>query len=158
MATIMTPHIEMNIAAAAGHACPGMRIHIIDIVHPPGISIPPDISAQNHAVAATLTAKAATDQVYRRNSSRVSGARCTASSIRAGSVLVEIVMLHPRLRPRSFLIPPLREEIEKVICRIDHLDPAGVGGVGVIDRTVVVLVEDADPFAVEHLHRQLCVI
>jgi hypothetical protein len=28
-------------AAAAGQVCPGIRIHAIDIVQPPGIGIPP---------------------------------------------------------------------------------------------------------------------
>jgi len=28
-------------AAAPGHVCPGIRIHAIDIVQPPGIGIPP---------------------------------------------------------------------------------------------------------------------
>jgi hypothetical protein len=30
-----------NDAAAPGHVCPGIRIHAIDIVQPPGIGIPP---------------------------------------------------------------------------------------------------------------------
>jgi hypothetical protein len=36
-----------NDAAATGHVCPGIRIHAIDIVHPPGIGISPiaDIDA-----------------------------------------------------------------------------------------------------------------
>ena len=31
----------MNIAATPGHVWPGIRIHVIDIVQPPGISISP---------------------------------------------------------------------------------------------------------------------
>jgi hypothetical protein len=32
--------MPMNDAAASGHVCPGIRIHAIDIVQPPGIGIP----------------------------------------------------------------------------------------------------------------------
>ena len=43
MATIITIHIAMNAAAAPSHVCPGIRIHAMDIVQPPGICIPPRI-------------------------------------------------------------------------------------------------------------------
>jgi hypothetical protein len=39
--TIITIHMPRNDAAALGHVCPGIRIHVIDIVQPPGIGIPP---------------------------------------------------------------------------------------------------------------------
>jgi hypothetical protein len=44
MATIITIHINMNDAAAPNQVCPGMRIHAMDIVQPPGICMPPRIS------------------------------------------------------------------------------------------------------------------
>src|ERR671922_2501670 len=37
--TIITTHMPRNDAAAPGHVCPGIRIHAIDIVQPPGIGI-----------------------------------------------------------------------------------------------------------------------
>src|SRR4029453_17042254 len=37
----MTTHMPRNDAAASSHVCPGIRIHAIDIVQPPGIGIPP---------------------------------------------------------------------------------------------------------------------
>lgn len=43
MATIMASHMSMNIVADAVQVCPGIRIHIMDIVQPPGMSIPPPI-------------------------------------------------------------------------------------------------------------------
>ena len=46
MATIIASHISRNIAAEIVQDCPGIRIHIIDIVQPPGIPIPPDIERQ----------------------------------------------------------------------------------------------------------------
>jgi hypothetical protein len=59
MATIITTHIAVNDAAAADQVCPGIRIHAIDIVQPPGIAIPPvaDMDARHAMVTAALTAK-----------------------------------------------------------------------------------------------------
>src|SRR6185295_7656053 len=39
IATIITTHMPRKVAAAPGHVCPGIRIHVIDIVQPPGIGI-----------------------------------------------------------------------------------------------------------------------
>jgi hypothetical protein len=39
IATIMVIHIVANIAPAPSHPCPGIRIHAIPIVQPPGIGI-----------------------------------------------------------------------------------------------------------------------
>src|SRR5258707_11522100 len=51
--------MPMNDAAASGHVCPGIRIHIIDIVQPPGIGIPPiaDMDTHQTIVSAALMAK-----------------------------------------------------------------------------------------------------
>jgi hypothetical protein len=40
IATIITIHMPRNDAVALSHVCPGIRIHAIDIVQPPGIGIP----------------------------------------------------------------------------------------------------------------------
>jgi hypothetical protein len=47
-----------NDAAAPAHDCPGIRIHAIDIVHPPAIAIPPiaDIELHQTIVSAALAA------------------------------------------------------------------------------------------------------
>ncbi|HMJ92184.1 MAG TPA: hypothetical protein VK530_20345, partial [Candidatus Acidoferrum sp.] len=39
MATIMANHMDWKLRADANQVWPGMRIHIMDIVQPPGISI-----------------------------------------------------------------------------------------------------------------------
>src|SRR5512145_3287759 len=59
IATIITIHMPRNDAAAPGHVCPGIRIHAIDIVQPPGIGIPPiaDMDAHQTIVIAALAAK-----------------------------------------------------------------------------------------------------
>jgi hypothetical protein len=48
-----------NDAATPVHVCPGIRIHAIDIVQPPGIRIPPiaDIEAHQTIVTAALAVK-----------------------------------------------------------------------------------------------------
>ena len=48
-----------NDAAAPGQVCPGIRIHAIDILQPPGIGISPiaDMGAHQAIVATALAAK-----------------------------------------------------------------------------------------------------
>jgi len=43
MATIMTTHIPMTMAAAISQFCPGILIHAIDMIQPPGMAMPPDM-------------------------------------------------------------------------------------------------------------------
>src|SRR5256885_13107147 len=54
IATIITTHIARNDAAAPGHVCPGIRIHAIDIVQPPGIVISPIADMDAHAMIVTV--------------------------------------------------------------------------------------------------------
>jgi hypothetical protein len=57
MATIITAHMPRKDAATPVHVCPGIRIHAIDRVQPPGIGISPiaDMAAQSWIVTAVLT-------------------------------------------------------------------------------------------------------
>src|SRR5436309_8408578 len=59
IAIIITTHMPRNDAAAPGHVCPGIRIHAIDIVQPPGIGISPivDMDAHQTIVTAALVPK-----------------------------------------------------------------------------------------------------
>src|SRR6476646_10660484 len=63
IATIITTHMPRNDAAVPGHVCPGIRIHAIDIVQPPGIVIPPiaDMDVQQTIVIAALAAKSSAE-------------------------------------------------------------------------------------------------
>src|SRR5438552_1742227 len=63
IATIITTHMPRNDAAAPGHVCPGIRIHAIAIVQPPGIGISPiaDIDAHQTIVTAALAAKSSAE-------------------------------------------------------------------------------------------------
>src|SRR5258705_3834694 len=63
IATIIPTDMPRNDAAAPGHVCPGMRIHAIDIVQPPGIGISPiaDMDAHQPIVSAALSAKSSAE-------------------------------------------------------------------------------------------------
>jgi hypothetical protein len=63
IANIITIHMPRNDAAAPGHVCPGIRIHVIDIVQPPGIVMLPiaDIDEHQMAVSAVLAANSSAD-------------------------------------------------------------------------------------------------
>src|SRR4030081_3581653 len=63
IATIITTHMPRNDAAAPGHVCPGIGIHAIDIVQPPGIGISPiaDMDAHQTIVTAALAAKSSAE-------------------------------------------------------------------------------------------------
>jgi hypothetical protein len=52
-----------NDAAAPNHVCPGIRIHAIDILQPPGIGISPvaDMDVHQGIVAAALAAKSSAE-------------------------------------------------------------------------------------------------
>src|SRR5229473_5596660 len=63
IATIITTHMPRNDAAAPGHVCPGIRIHAIDIIQPPGIGISTiaDMDAHQTIVTAALEAKSSAE-------------------------------------------------------------------------------------------------
>src|SRR5438552_19207908 len=63
IATIITTHMPRNDAAAPGHVWPGIRIHAIDIVQPPGIGISPiaDMDVHQTIVTAALAAKSSAE-------------------------------------------------------------------------------------------------
>src|SRR5215207_2971400 len=99
IATIITVHIARNDAAAPDHVWPGIRIHAIDIVQPPGISINPVAVIELHhsmvspALAATSSVEMPMKQAW--------------DPLR--SALGVIVMMAP---PDALLVPPLRCTVE----------------------------------------------
>jgi hypothetical protein len=60
MATIIASHISTKLRADVSQVWPRIRIHIIDIVQPPGISISQHIDRQKYTVAKTPAANAKT--------------------------------------------------------------------------------------------------
>src|SRR5262245_8091674 len=67
-------------------------------------------------------------------------------------ILVAVVALHPVHEVAVLgLVAPLGHHVEPAIDRQEHLRAAAVGGIGVIDRAVVVLIENADARKLVHL-------
>src|SRR5688572_14299406 len=64
IAIIITTHMPRNEIAMNANDCPGIRIHAIDIVQPPGIGMPPiaDIDVPKTTVIATLATKSSAEK------------------------------------------------------------------------------------------------
>src|ERR1700738_5533741 len=114
IATLTTTHMPRNDAAAPGHVCPGIRIHVIDIVQPPGSGISPiaDMDAHQTIVTAALAAKSSAEtpkkarwearsETMRRGISR---SQLRQRHPRLGSSLVVLVVAAP---PEACLVAPL---------------------------------------------------
>src|SRR5260370_24293424 len=113
IAAIITTHMPRNDAAAPGHVCPGIRIHAIDIVQPPGIGISPipDMDAHQTIVTAALAAKSSAETPKNACWEARSEAMRRESPIpqlrqrhpRLGSALVVLVVVAP---PHARLLAP----------------------------------------------------
>src|SRR5919205_1031257 len=119
IATIVTTHMPRNDAAAPGHVWPGIRIHAIDIVQPPGIGIPPlaDMDAHQTIVTVALAAKSSAETPKK--------ARREARS--AGVVLIMAA------EPDARLVTPSWRPVEPLVHAPETVEPARVGRVGVVD-------------------------
>src|SRR5437879_5827925 len=149
MATIITTHVTMNEAAAPTQVCPGILIHAIDLVQPPGIAMPPDMETHPWIVPAALAT----------NRSALVPRNALSPARPGSSVRVSIVMPDPGLRElQTVLVSPFGNQVEVVIGAVQHVDPAGIGRVGMEDRAPRVLVEDAEPLAVRAVHRRLRIV
>ena len=117
IATIITTHMPRNDAAAPGQVCPGIRIHAIDIVQPPGIGISPiaDMDSHQTIVTAALPAKSSAEtpkkarwearsETMRREISR---SPLRQRHPRLGSALVVLVVAAPP-DARIFVAPSWR--------------------------------------------------
>jgi hypothetical protein len=69
IAIIITVHMPRNVAAAPDHDWSGIRIHAIDIVQPPGISMPGIADMEPHHIVVTA-ALAANSNVDAPNNAR----------------------------------------------------------------------------------------
>ena len=74
IAAIITTHIARNDAVASIQVCPGIRIHAIDIVQPPGIRISPiaDMELHHSTVTIALTAKSSPETAEEGSAGRFS--------------------------------------------------------------------------------------
>src|SRR6266849_522643 len=133
-----------NHAAAAGHVCPGIRIHANDIVQPPGIGIAPiaDMDAQQTTVTVALAAKSSAEtpknacwearsEAMRREISRPAVA---PRQPRLRSALGVLVVAAP---PEARLIAPVGCAVEPLVHAPEAVQPARVRRVGVVHDAVL---------------------
>src|SRR5579884_4011169 len=124
IATIMTSHMPRNDAAAPNHVCPGIRIHAIDIVQPPGIGMRAvaDIDEHRIIVIATLIANTSAETTKK--------ARWGARS----ALTVFIMESEPSHRPVPLLIATLWGSIKDSVIAHQKFSAAGIGGIGVVSN------------------------
>src|SRR5882724_6066300 len=133
-----------NDAAAPGHVCPGIRIHAIDIVQPPGIGLSPiaDMDAHQTIVRAALAAKSSAEtpknacwetrsEAMRREISSPAVAR---RQPRLRSALVVLVMA---AEPGARLVAPLGGAVEPLVHAPEAVQSTRIGGIGVVDDAVL---------------------
>src|SRR5712692_8251986 len=131
-------------AAAPGHVCPGIRIHAIDIVQPPGIGIPPiaDMDAHQTIVTAALAAKISAEtpkkacwearsEAMRRE---ISSPAVAPRQPRLRSALVVLVVAAP---PDARLVAPPGGAVEPLVHAPETVHSARIGGIGVVDDAVL---------------------
>src|SRR6266498_5824616 len=131
-------------AGAPDHVCPGIRIHAIDIVQPPGIGISPiaDMDAHQTIVSAALAAKSSAEtpkkacwearsEAMRREISRSAVA---PRQPRLRSALVVLVVAAP---PEARLVAPLGGAVEPLVHAPEAVHATRVGGIGVVDHAVL---------------------
>src|SRR6266498_2272754 len=133
-----------NDAAAPRHVCPGIRIHAIDIVQPPGIGISPiaDMDAHQRVVSAALAAKSSAEtprnacwearsEAMRRE---ISSPAVAPRLPRLRSALVVLVVAAP---PEARLVAPLGGAVEPPVHAPEAVQSARIGGIGVVDDAVL---------------------
>src|SRR6267378_170364 len=129
-----------NDAAAPVHVCPGIRIHAIDIVQPPGIGISPipDMDAHQTIVTAALAAKSSAETPKKarwEGRSEIMRLRSPVSAValrgprRRSALLVLVVALPPDTR----LVAPLGGAVEPLVHAPEAVQSARIGGIGVVD-------------------------
>src|ERR1700682_3401835 len=144
IATIITTHMPRNDTAALGHVCPGIRIHAIDIVQPPGIGISPiaDMDAHQTIVTAVLAAKSSAEtpknacwetrsEAMRRE---ISSPAVAPRQPRLRAALLVLVVAPP---PEARLVAPLGCAVEPLVHAPEAVQSARIGGIGVVDDAVL---------------------
>src|SRR6266540_1288488 len=128
IATIITTHMPRNDAAAPAHVCPGIRIHAIDMVQPPGIGIPSiaDMDAHQPIVSAALAAKSSAEAPKK-----------ACWDARSEAMRLEISRLPVAAPPDARLVAPLGGAVEPLVHAPEAVQSAGIGGIGVVDDAVL---------------------
>src|SRR5712664_3286853 len=133
-----------NDVPAADHVCPGIRIHAIDIVQPPGIGISPiaDMDAHQTLVTAALAAKSSAEtpqnacwearsEAMRRE---ISSPPVAPRQPRLRSDLAVLVVAAP---PDARLVAPLGCAVEPLVHAPEAVQSARIGGIHVVDDAVL---------------------
>src|SRR5881397_2960169 len=69
----------------------------------------------------------------------------TSRTLSARLVVVSVVMLHPRLRiGQPCFIAPFRDYIQVVVSPIEHVQSAGVAGIGMENTSLRILIKNAE--------------
>src|SRR5476651_733745 len=144
IATIIATHMPMNDAAALGHVCPHIRIHVMDIDQPPGIGISPiaDMDAHQTTVTAALAAKSSAETPKKaRWETRSETLHCgifysafARTRPRPGSALAVLVVTLP---PDACFVASLGRAVKPLVHVPDAVHATRIGGVRVIDDAVL---------------------
>src|SRR5258706_1264987 len=123
-----------NDAAAPGHVWPGMRIHAIDIVQPPGIGISPiaDMDAHQAIVSAALSAKSSAETPKKARWEARSGAMRREISSPSSALVILVVPAPPEAR----LVAPLGGAVEPLVHAPEAVQSTRLSGIGVVDDAV----------------------
>ena len=129
IATIIASHMSRKAVAEPTQVWPCIRIHIMDIVQPPGISISQHIERQKYTVAATLTMKVT--ELAEMNPRGWRLLRLSTDSTRCSPLLTQLVSgrtrftfaLSPRPERRHAPKAPMAATLS-YICRCSSPNPA----------------------------------
>src|SRR5712691_5317782 len=133
-----------NDAAAPDHVRPGIRIHAIDIVQPPGIGISfiADMDAHQTIVTAALAAKISAETP--KNACREARSEAMRREISSPAVaprqprlLSALVVLVVAAPPDARLVTPLGCAVEPLVHVPEAVQSARIGGIGVVDDDVL---------------------
>src|SRR5258706_518159 len=136
-----------NDAAAPGHVCPGMRIHAIDIVQPPGIGISPispiaDIDVRQTIVTAALAAKSSPETPKKaRSEARTETMRPEIARPEVASTTSMTWLSACRTCRGGATRRPSRcapwGTVEPLVHAPEAVQSARIGGIGVVDDAVL---------------------
>src|SRR4029453_9720014 len=131
IAIIITTQRPRKDAAASGHVFPGIRIHVIDIVQPPGIGISPIAAMDAHQTIVSAVLVAKRSAAAPRNASReISRPAVAPRQPRRRSALAVLIVTPP---PDARLVAPPGGAGEPLVHAPEAVHSARIGGIGVVD-------------------------
>src|SRR5436190_2285155 len=142
IAAIITVHMPRNNAAAPGHVWPGIRIHAIDIVQPPGIVISPIVAMDAHQTIVTAALAAKSSAETPKNAcceTRLEAMPREISGLRAPmtSTTSALLILVVAAKPEARLVASLGCAVEPLVHAPETVQSARISGIGVIDDAVL---------------------